>query len=146
MAIISDNTTFVADTRLQAQYEISAPPEVSAGNISVPLSSSGSYAYWNCNVNLGSLTIKKVEINRSSPYGTWRITCTGSGTWTGSIQWQAGFFGGGTGDFTLNSGTQTVTISSGMEIDGNDGLGTALITGSFAGNVVSSVSLTFVTN
>ena len=144
--MILDSTAFVADTQLQAQWETSAPPQVSAGNVSVPLSSSGSYAYWNCNINLGSVTIKKIEINRSSPNNTWRITCTGSGTWTGSIQWQASWFGGSTGDFTLNSGTQTVTISSGMEIDGNDGLGVALITGSFAGNGVSSVSLTFVTN
>lgn len=146
MAIISDNTTFVADTQLQAQWETSAPPQVSAGNISVPLSSSGSYAYWNCNINLGSLTIKKIEINRSSPYRTWRITCTGSGTWTGSIQWQAGFYGGGTGNFTLNSGTQTETISSGIELDGGDGLGVALVTGMFAGMSVSSVNMTFVTN
>ena len=146
MAIISDNTTFVRDTQLQAQWESSAPPEVSAGNVSIPLSSSGSYAYWNCNVNLGSLTIKKIEINRSSPYRTWRITCTGSGTWTGRIQWQAGFFGGGTGNFTLNSGTQTETIASGIESDGADALGAALVTGMFAGIQASYISLTFVTN
>lgn len=48
--------------------------------------------------------------------------------------------------FTLNSGTQTETISSGIEADGEDGFGAALVTGLVAGNKASSVSLTFVTS
>ena len=140
--LISDSYTFGrGGVKLQAQWQSSRP--VSSGNISVPLSSSGSYAYWNCNINLGSLTITKIEIKKSSPYQTYRITCTGSGTWTGSIDWMATFFGGGTAKFTLSSGTQTKTISCGALMDGEDALGLALATGYIAGNRISSVALGF---
>lgn len=128
--------------KLQAQYQSSGP--VSSGYISVPLSSSGSYAYYDCNINLGSLTITKIEIKKSSPYKTWRITCTGSGTWTGYIGWLATFFGGATDTFTLSSGTQTKTISCGALVDGEDSLGLALVTGDIGGNRIPQVVLDFI--
>lgn len=129
--------------KLQAQYQSATPSHVSSGNISVPLSSSGSYAYWNCNINLGSLTITKIEIKKSSPYRTWRITCTGSGTWTGYIKWSALFLGGSTDTFTLSSGTQAKTISCGITTNGMDSLGSTLVTGDMIGNRVPSVVLNF---
>ena len=127
--------------KLQAQYQSSGP--ISSGYIPVPLSRSGSYAYYDCNINLGSLTITKIEIKKSSPYTTWRITCTGSGTWTGYIDWMATFFGGSTGTFTLSSGTQTKTISCGALVDGEDSLGLALVTGDIGGNRIPSTVLDF---
>lgn len=139
--LISDSYTFGGGVKLQAQYQSAGP--VSSGDIPTPLRSSGSYAYWDCNINLGSLTITKIEIKKSSPYKTWRITCTGSGTWTGYIDWMATFFGGGTDTFTLNSGTQTKTISCGALIDGEDLLGLTLVTGDIGGNRIYSVVLDF---
>ena len=139
--LISDSYTFGGGVKLQAQYQSSGP--ISSGNISTPLRSSGSWAYYDCNINLGSLTITKIEIKKSSPYKTWRITCTGSGTWAGYIDWMATFFGGSTGTFTLNSGTQTKTISCGALVDGEDSLGLALVTGDIGGNRIPSTVLDF---
>lgn len=139
--IISDSYTFGGGVTLQAQYQSSGP--VSSGNIPIPLSSSGSWAYYDCNINLGSLTITKIEIKKSSPYKTWRITCTGSGTWAGYIIWNAEFVSSSTDTFTLSSGTQTKTISNGMQVNGEDALGLALITGEMWNNRASSIVLNF---
>lgn len=140
--IISDSYTFGGGVKLQAQYQSSGP--VSSGNIPIPLSSSGSWAYYDCNINLGSLTITKIEIKKSSPYKTWRITCTGSGTWTGHINWDSAFASSSTDTFTLSSGTQTKTITNGMQIDGEDALGLGLVTGKIWINTASSIVLDFI--
>ena len=128
--------------KLQAQYKNSGP--VSSGSIPVPLRSSGSWAYYDCNINLGSLTITKIEIKKSSPYQTYRITCTGSGTWTGHINWESAAASSSTDTFTLSSGTQTKTITNGMQVDGEDALGLGLVTGKIWITTASSIVLDFI--
>lgn len=139
--MIQDSHIFNADTRLIASYGV-ASQDADLGTVAVPWKRSGQYAYYNCNVDLGSLTLTKIECHTTNY--SYRFTCTGSGTWVGKISYSAGFASSGTTDITLKPGTVTVSNIDGSSIDNVPLLAAAIVNGNSISGSISSITMRLV--
>lgn len=143
--LISDSYTFGGGVKLQAQYK-NATPTVVGGSSKVPWTKSGSYSYHNFNLSLGTLTVTKCEILRSGAYNTWYITCTGTGTWTGSLQTSVSGMTTGSNQFTLKPGRNEVDVGTAVLMDDITAISAVFANGESLFGSITSATLKFKTS
>lgn len=139
--MIQDSHIFSTDTQLIALYGVNSQ-DADLGTVAVPWSRSGQYAYYNCNVDLGSLTLTKIECHTTNY--SYRFTCTGSGTWVGKINYSAGFASSSTADITLKPGTVTAANIDGSSIDDVPLLAAAIVNGASIIGSINSITMRLV--